>query len=74
MYRKRYSKRSVPKTIRKAVGLIKTHQQEVMTGIGVIQTGIGVYTLQDKYLKAQSDQLKIKKAFEDYRKRVEERL
>lgn len=62
------------KTIRKAVGLIKTHQQEVMTGIGIIQMGIEVHALRDKYLRAQSDQLKMKKAFEDYRKRVEERL
>ena len=62
------------KTINRAMSLIKKHQPDIMTGIGIVSMIGSVYGTQERLLRAQSDQLRVKKAFEDYCKRVEERL
>lgn len=62
------------KSIKKAVSLIKTHQPEIMTGMGIVSMVGGAYEVQEKLLRSESDQLKMKKALYEYRQRVEERL
>lgn len=65
------------KAIKKAVGLIKTHQPEIMTGMGIVSTVSivsGAFDMRAKLLSAKMDQVKMERAFEEYRQRVEERL
>lgn len=60
--------------IKKAMGLIKTYEPEIMTGVGIVAMVGNAYLCQERLLRAQSDQLKMEKAFEDYKKRIQERL
>jgi UDP-N-acetylmuramyl tripeptide synthase len=65
------------KAIKKAVDLIKTHQPEIMTGMGIVSTVSmvsGAFDMRAKLLRAEMDQVKMKKALYEYRQRVEERL
>jgi hypothetical protein len=62
------------KSIEAVASLIKTHQPDIMTCMGIVSMVHATYESQKKLLRAQSYQLKMERAFEEYRQRVEERL